>query len=58
MYVCMYVCMYVIVKCGGIVGGGGTIKQFLLICLLIVYLLTYNSCSNIEDTSNRQVASK
>ena len=23
------VCMYVIVKCGGIVGGGGTIKQFL-----------------------------
>jgi hypothetical protein len=28
--VCMYVCMYVIVKCGGIVGGGGTIKQFLV----------------------------
>jgi hypothetical protein len=24
------VCMYVIVKCGGIVGGGGTKKQFLL----------------------------
>jgi hypothetical protein len=22
--------MYVIVKCGGIMGGGGTIKQFLL----------------------------
>ena len=39
-YVCMYVCMYVIVKCGGIVGGGGTIKQFHLICLFIVYLLT------------------
>jgi hypothetical protein len=27
--VCMYVYMYVIVKCGGIVGGGGTIMQFL-----------------------------
>ena len=24
-YVCMYLCMYVTVKCGGIVGGGGTI---------------------------------
>jgi hypothetical protein len=27
--VCMYVYMYVTVKCGGIVGGGGTIMQFL-----------------------------
>jgi hypothetical protein len=34
--VCMYVCMYVIVKCGGIVGGGGTTKQFLLKFLFIV----------------------
>jgi len=25
------VCMYVTIKCGGIVGGGGTIKQFLSI---------------------------
>jgi hypothetical protein len=25
----LIVCMYAIVKCGGIVGGGGTIKQFL-----------------------------
>jgi hypothetical protein len=30
------VCMYVIVKCGGIVGGGGTIKQFLLMFLFAV----------------------
>jgi hypothetical protein len=35
------VCMYVIVKCGGIVGGGGTIKQFLLMFLLLC-LITYN----------------
>ncbi len=27
--VCMYLCVYVIVKRGGIVGGGGTLKQFL-----------------------------
>jgi hypothetical protein len=33
------VCMYVIVKCGGIVGGGGTIKQFLL---MIVFAMSYN----------------
>jgi hypothetical protein len=35
------VCTYVIVKCGGIVGGGGTIKQFLLMFLLLC-LITYN----------------
>jgi hypothetical protein len=34
--VCMYACMYVIVKCGGIVGGGGIIKQFLLKFLFAV----------------------
>jgi hypothetical protein len=34
--VCMYVYVYVIVKCGGIVGGGGTLKQFLLMCWFIV----------------------
>jgi hypothetical protein len=28
--------MYMIVKCGGIVGGGGTIKQFLLMILFAV----------------------
>jgi hypothetical protein len=28
-YVYVYVCMYVTVKCGGIVGRGGKIKQFL-----------------------------
>jgi hypothetical protein len=33
--VCMYN-MYVFVKCGGIVGGGGTTKQFLLKFLFIV----------------------
>ena len=33
------VCMYVIVKCGGIVGGGGTIKQFLL---MILFAVSYN----------------
>jgi hypothetical protein len=27
--VCMFLCMYVTLKCGGIVGGGGTVKQFL-----------------------------
>jgi hypothetical protein len=32
--VCMYVCECI--KCGGIVGGGGTIKQFLLIILFAV----------------------
>jgi hypothetical protein len=35
-------CMYVTVKCGGIVGGGGTLKQFLLMCLFIVSLIIYN----------------
>jgi hypothetical protein len=30
------VCMYEIVKCGGIVGGGGTIKQFFLMFFLFV----------------------
>ena len=38
----MYVCMYVTLNCGGIVGGGGTIKQFLLIFLFIVSLIIYN----------------
>jgi hypothetical protein len=32
------VCMNVIVKCGGIVGGGGTIKQFLLIVFVCCVL--------------------
>jgi hypothetical protein len=42
MCVYVYECMYVTVKCGGIVGEGGTIKQFLLICLFIVTLIIYN----------------
>jgi hypothetical protein len=36
------VCMYVIVKCGGIVCGGGIIKQFLLMFLLLCRI-TYNT---------------
>ncbi len=36
----MYVCiMCVIVKCGGIAGGGGTIKQFQFILLFNVVLV-------------------
>ncbi len=37
--VCIYVCICVIVKSGGIVGGGGIIKQFLLkffVCCVLV----------------------
>jgi ribosome-associated protein YbcJ (S4-like RNA binding protein) len=39
MYVskCMYICMYVILKRGGIVGGGGTIKYFFLNWSFIVF---------------------
>jgi hypothetical protein len=42
--VCMY---YVTVKCGGIVGGGGTIKQFLLRFLL----LCIDTCNKIMFSS-------
>jgi hypothetical protein len=39
MYACTYVCMYVIVKCGGIVGGGGAIKQFLMFLCAVFHNL-------------------
>jgi hypothetical protein len=35
----LIVCMYVIVKCGGIVGGGGTIKQFLMFLCAVFHNL-------------------
>jgi hypothetical protein len=37
--VCMYLCVYVIVKCGGIVGGGGTLKQFISFVFAVSYHL-------------------
>ncbi len=40
--------MYVTVKCGGIVGGGGTIKQFLLMCLLICGLFVTRCLTGIS----------
>jgi hypothetical protein len=37
--VILSVCMYVIIKCGGIVGGGGTIKLFFL---MFVFVMSQN----------------
>jgi hypothetical protein len=49
--ICVYVYVYVTVKCGGIVGGGGTVKQFLLINVFVIYLLEHDEPSNVKSFS-------
>jgi hypothetical protein len=51
--VCMYVwlvCMYVTLKCGGIVGGGGTIKQFILQVLCSLSFPLYLQLTTLKLT--------
>ncbi len=48
---------YVIVKCGGIAGGGGTIKQFLLEVFVDCLLIYNKSCLGIVSIYFLQIQS-